>query len=594
MLKVHRVAAPNGSVHMNFCGLLKSSWPLLNDQDARNRDIEMKSIIQLAPGIKNIAVGSLYPHQADGVAFLLSKKRALLADDMGLGKTRQAIVAMEAGAPEGKILVVCPASLKLNWQREIRLVDSNAAIEVIGVDRDVDDDPRWIIVNYDILGKHADRLHAVEWAGVILDEAHFIKNASKRTNHCLKLLGVQAEAHAPVMGPEFIFLLTGTPMTGRPKDLFNLLRCVGHPAARSFLSFAKRYCDAYRNDYGWVTTGASNLDELNLLMKEVSIRRKKEEVLDLPPKIRSWVPVDISASKAALNAVERFLSWYSVTDPSQPNDTEFLARLTKVRTALHKAKQAAVEERIRDVVASGEKVVVFTCFNEGIDRLKAKLGESAVTITGSDSPQNRMAAVDRFQSEAAVRVALCNIIAGGVGITLTAGTHVIFQDLDWVPANHAQAEDRCYRLGQKRRVSVEYFLAASTLDSYIANLLERKIELISAVEADELPDASILMEIQDGLRRLGPALMEEARAARATGDAALRIERLANATPRSTSDKSPLAETGQWEFASSRDPSARYLVTYGRAGHLECSCTGFAYRGNCKHVQEVRKKTFEQ
>jgi len=80
---------------------------------------------------------------------ILSKKRALLADDMGLGKTRQAIVAMEAGAPEGKILVVCPASLKLNWQREIRLVDSNAAIEVIGVDRDVDDDPRWIIVNYD-------------------------------------------------------------------------------------------------------------------------------------------------------------------------------------------------------------------------------------------------------------------------------------------------------------------------------------------------------------------------------------------------------------------------------------------------------------
>ena len=185
-----------------------------------------------------------------------------------------------------------------------------------------------------------------------LDEAHFIKNASQRTNHCLKLLGVQADAHAPVIGPEYVFLLTGTPMTNRPKDLFNLLRCVGHPSARSFLSFAKRYCDAYRNDYGWVTTGASNLEELNLLMKEVSIRRKKEEVLELPPKIRSWVPVDISGSKAAFNAVERFLTWYAGTDPSQPNDTEFLARLMKVRTALHKAKQA-VAERIRDVVASG-------------------------------------------------------------------------------------------------------------------------------------------------------------------------------------------------------------------------------------------------
>jgi len=552
----------------------------------------MTSITQLAPGIDKITAGSLYPHQADGVAFLLSKKRVLLADDMGLGKTRQAIVAMEAGSPDGKVLVVSPASLKLNWKREIQLVDPTAAIEVIGVDREPADDPRWVIVNYDILRKHADRLHAVDWAGVILDEAHFIKNASQRTNHCLKLLGVQADARAPVIGPDYVFLLTGTPMTNRPKDLFNLLRCVGHPSARSFLSFAKRYCDAYRNDYGWVTTGASNLDELNLLMKEVSIRRKKEEVLDLPPKIRSWVPVDISGSKAAFNAVESFLNWYSGTDPSQPNDTEFLSRLTKVRTALHKAKQKAVEERIRDVVAGGEKVVVFTCFSEGIERHRVKLGEAAVTITGSDTPEKRMAAVDRFQGDDTVRVALCNIIAGGVGITLTAGTHVIFQDLDWVPANYAQAEDRCYRLGQKSRVTVEYFLAAGTLDTYIAKLLEQKIKLIAAVEADEVLDGSILAEIQDGLRRLGPALMEEARAARATGDAALRIERLAAASPRLKADETPLAETGQWEFSSSRDPSARYLVTYGRAGHLECSCPGFTWRGNCKHVREVREQTY--
>ena len=554
----------------------------------------MNEIAQFAPGLDRISEGSLYPHQADGVAFLLSKRRVILADDMGLGKTRQAIVAMEAGVPDGKVLVVCPASIKLNWKREIQLVDALAEVEVLGVDQEITNDPRWVIVNYDILRKHADRLHAVDWSGVILDEAHFIKNASQRTNHCLKLLGVQAEAHAPVIGPEFVFLLTGTPMTNRPKDIFNLLRCVEHPAARSFLSFAKRYCDAYRNDYGWVTTGASNLDELNLLMKEVSIRRTKGEVLDLPPKIRSWVPVDISGSKAAFNALESFLNWYAGADPSQPNDTEFLARLTKVRAALHKAKQKAVAERIRDVVASGEKVVVFTCFSDGIERHKKRLGDSAVTITGSDTPEQRMAAVDRFQDDDMVRVALCNIIAGGVGITLTAGTHVIFQDLDWVPANHAQAEDRCYRLGQANRVTVEYFLAAGTLDGYISELLEQKMKLIAAVEAEELPDGSILAEIQDGLRKLGPALMEEARAARATGDAALRIEKLAVAVPHASSHKTPIAETGQWEFTSSRDPSAVYHVTFGRAGHLECTCPGFTYRGNCKHVREVREQVFEE
>ena len=553
----------------------------------------MNHIIQFAPGIEKIAEGSLYPYQADGVAFLLSKKRAILADDMGLGKTRQAIVAMEAGCPDGTVLVVCPASLKLNWRREILMVDSDASIEVLGVDNNPTDTPRWIIVNYDLLGKYTERLQAIDWAGIILDEAHFIKNASKRTSHCLKLLGVQAESRVPVIGPEYVFLLTGTPMTNRPKDLFNLFCCVGHPASRSFLSFAKRFCDAYRNDYGWVTTGASNLDELNLLMKEVSIRRLKDEVLDLPPKVRSWVPVDISSSKAALNAIDAFLAWYADTDPSQPNDTAFLARLTKVRTALHKAKFAAVSERIKDVIATGEKVIVFTCFTDGIERHKKKLGDKAVTITGSNTPQKRMDAVDRFQTDPTVRVALCNIIAGGVGITLTAGTHVIFQDLDWVPANHAQAEDRCYRLGQDKRVTVEYFHAAGTLDGYIAELLQQKMALIAAVEAEDVPDTSLLADIQDGLRRLAPALMEEARAARATGDAASRLDQLSKAVPRATPTDAPLLETGSWEFTSSRDPSAAYQVTFGRAGHLECSCPGFNWRGNCKHVREVREKVFE-
>jgi SWI/SNF-related matrix-associated actin-dependent regulator of chromatin subfamily A-like protein 1 len=553
----------------------------------------MNSIFELPAGINKVKAGSLYPHQADGIAFLLSKKRAILADDMGLGKTRQAIVAMDAGCPEGVILVVCPASIKLNWKREILMIDEAASVEVLGVDGIRTDTPRWIIINYNILGKHAERLHAIDWSGVILDEAHFIKNASQRTNHCLKLLGVQAKAGAPLIGPDFVFLLTGTPMTNRPKDLFNLFRCVGHPAARSFLSFAKRYCDAYRNDYGWVTTGASNLDELNLLMKEVSIRRMKDEVLDLPPKVRSWVPVDIANSKAALNAVEGFLSWYSETDPSQPNDREFLARLTKVRTALHKAKFNAVHERIKDVMATGEKVIVFTCFSDGIERHKKKLGDQAITITGSDSSVKRMDAVDRFQADDTVRVALCNIIAGGVGITLTAGTHVIFQDLDWVPANHAQAEDRCYRLGQDRRVTVEYFHADQTLDTYIATLLEQKMALIAAVEAEEVPDQSILAEIQDGLRQLAPALLEEVRAAKATGDAAARIDALASAKPRQGAEKAPLLETGSWEFSSSRDPSASYQVRFGRTGHLECSCPGFTYRGNCKHTREVREQIYE-
>ena len=322
------------------------------------------------------------------------------------------------------------------------------------------------------------------------------------------------------------------------------------------------------------------------------MRRKKDEVLDLPPKVRSWVPVDISGATAALNAVEAFLLWYQATDPERPNDTQFLARLTKVRVALHRAKHQAVSERIRDVIATGEKVVVFTVFNDGVQRHKKALGETAVTITGAQSAEQRMEAVDRFQTDPDIKIAICNIVAGGVGITLTAGTHVIFQDLDWVPANHAQAEDRCYRLGQTKRVTVEYFHAEGSLDGYIARLLEAKIALINAVEAEDFPDASIIAQLEVDLRRLTPALIEEVRLTRAApSNPSATIQRLAASKPRLAGTTTPIEETGLWEFTSERDPSQSYRVTYGRAGHLECTCKGFEFRGNCKHVREVRRES---
>jgi len=535
----------------------------------------------------HLAPYALYPHQVTGVEFLARRARAILGDDMGLGKTRQAIIALRESAPEGVFLVICPASLKLNWAREIRLVHPEARIEVLGVAGCEHPKPQWVIVNYDLLARLGDRLTAVAWTGVALDEAHFIKNASQRSSQALKILGVSDTRQAAVKGPRFVFLLTGTPMPNRPRDLFNLLRAVGHPSARSFLSFARQYCGAYRNNYGWVTDGASNLAELNLLLKEVMLRRKKDEVLDLPPKIRSWVPVQV-AGDAVWKASEGFLNWFAASDASKPNDTEFLARLTRLRLALHKAKHAACAERIRDVLASGEKLIVFCTYTEGITRHLKSLGTKAVTITGADTAQQRLDAMDRFQTDPEVSVALCNLIAGGLGLNLTAATHVIFHDLDWVPANHLQAEDRCYRIGQTRQVTVEYLLAEGTLDRYIARLLEAKLKLVQAVEASEVPSASILEDLHNELTRLGPALMQEAKAAQAVGREGVRLEIIGEMVA-ALAPETPLLETGTWEFPSSSNPRKFYRVTFGRSGHLQCTCPGFEYRGECKHVRDVRK-----
>jgi hypothetical protein len=139
----------------------------------------------------------------------------------------------------------------------------------------------------------------------------------------------------------------------------------------------------------------------------------------------------------------------------------------------------------------------------------------------------------------------------------------------------------CTRKGARRRQIAD-----------IARLLEAKIALINAVEAEDFPDASIIAQLEVDLRRLAPALIEEVRLARAaTSSPLVTVQRLAVAKPRLATATTPIEETGLWEFKSERDPSQSYRVTYGRAGHLECTCKGFEFRGNCKHVREVRSES---
>ena len=239
---------------------------------------------------------SLYPHQIEGVAFLLGRRRSLLTDDMGLGKTRLSIIAMIEAEPDGPYLVICPASVKRNWVREIEIVLPEAQTEIVGpTPLPACDFRGWTILNYDILGKHLEGPMQFSWSGMVFDEAHYLKNRrSQRSRHASKL--VKETAGEPV-----VHALTGTPLTSRPRDLFPLLQLIEHPLGKSFLSFAKRYCEGYQGEYGLVADGASNIEELTLQLHGIMLRRTKDEVLDLPPKFRTWLDIDLHS-----RAVEHF------------------------------------------------------------------------------------------------------------------------------------------------------------------------------------------------------------------------------------------------------------------------------------------------
>ena len=206
-----------------------------------------------------------------------------------------------------------------------------------------------MIINYDLLGKRVEALVGIPWAGLIFDEAHYLKNHASQRSQLARQLALDNG------GDPVVYALTGTPLTNRPRDLFPLLQLVRHPLAKSFLSFAKRYCAAEHNGYGWQTNGASNLEELTTQLHGIMIRRRKEDVLDLPPKLRTWTNVEVPADTASAEMREVMESLLLVAarrgagagqTQGSSNDLEgsrvrLLAKLSKAREKLAAAKIAA-------------------------------------------------------------------------------------------------------------------------------------------------------------------------------------------------------------------------------------------------------------
>jgi SWI/SNF-related matrix-associated actin-dependent regulator 1 of chromatin subfamily A len=409
----------------------------------------------------------LMPFQRAGVAYALSREGTLIGDEMGTGKTIQAICIANATAPQ-HILVVAPASLLINWRNEIgRWQTLGLPVHVIRPGVAFGSEPGWYLINYDILGKYESDLKARTWCLLIADECQYLKTrTSQRTQMLLggsrKIKGSKPpryEQITPVQAKRRL-ALTGTPIMNRPAELFPILHALDGRRWPTWSTFARRYCAAHSNGYGYDATGASNLDELNLRLRQtVMVRRLKKDVLtELPAKRRQIVDlaVDDETTRAI---VEHEVETYERTEAAiaeastemdqakaAGDDAAYktaVAKLTAARgiafsemsrvrheTAL--AKVPAVIERLADVEG---KALVYAHHLDVLDALEAALSDRGVVrIDGGTKPEDRQSIVQRFQEDPSIQFFLGGIKAAGVGLTLTAASQVYFAELDWTPA----------------------------------------------------------------------------------------------------------------------------------------------------------------
>jgi len=440
--------------------------------------------------------GTLMPYQKAGVAYASSVGRCLVADQMGLGKTVEAIATLEM-RDAFPAVIVCPASLKENWRREINKWLPHRTVNIVSGKTDiVSCDVN--VVNYDILYKFVEAIEHLGINGLVLDESHYVKTAASKRTKAAKDIAEMVPNSGSVL------LLSGTPVTNRPSELVSQLEIMGMLGRfGGKWAFLKRYAGAYHNGFGWDTSGASNLIELNTKLRQnCYIRRTKDEVLkELPDKSRNIVHLEPAGKghkdySSAENDLVLFLreNGYKAKDSG-----EHLARTQVLKRLAAWAKMDAVEEWIDSFLESCDrKLVVFAHNVDVVDHLAEKYGN--LRVSGRDSLEERQAAVDAFQNDPAARVIVLNLQAGGVGITLTSGSDVVFVQMGWTPGEHDQAEDRCHRIGQKNNVQAWYLLASGTIDEDIYDLVDAKRTVVDAVtEGDEVEQQSL---VKDLMKRL--------------------------------------------------------------------------------------------
>lgn len=473
--------------------------------------------------------------QKAGIQYCIAHNNVLLGDEMGLGKTVQAIAAINADRKgrvgNYRVLIICPASLRANWKREL---ETWLAVRMY-IETDCPSDDGITILSYEGAKKHWNMLMNISWDILIVDEAHFCKNGrAQRTRAILgyedKRMRISHEGLAHKARRRLF--LTGTPLPNKPIELWPLLHCLAPEQFSSFWGFAKRYCAAVQGEYGWDLSGASNLEELQQAMRATClIRRRKRDVLtELPPKRRQVIVLEPTKKAQKLIAKEQDLwdeseahaaileevnkeKYKEQAKALRAHSVEF-SEISRVRHELALEKVPQVVDFVSNMLEEGtDKVVIMAHHRDVIASLAEALDSyGVVTLTGDTPMGDRQTNVDAFQ-KSTERVFIGSITAAGVGLTLTASSNVVFAELDWVPANVTQAEDRCHRIGQHDSVNVYHLVYDGSLDGRMAHILVQKQEV-----ADKALDKNIVpIEVKQEMRPPCPVPSPEQRYAAREG-----------------------------------------------------------------------------